>query len=68
MSSGRLRTLIALVGVPIGLLFLWLAVRNADLDAVWDTLRDADMGLVAPAIAAFGVVYLFQSARWRRIA
>ena len=68
MSSGRLRTLIALVGVPIGLLFLWLAVRNADLDAVWDTLRDADMGLVALAIAAFGVVYLFQSARWRRIA
>ena len=68
MSSRRLRTAVALVGVPIGLLFLWLAVRNADLDAVWDTLRSADLGLVALAIAAFGVVYLVQSVRWRRIA
>jgi glycosyltransferase 2 family protein len=68
MSSGRLRTVVALVGVPIGLVFLWLAVRNADLDAVWDSLRAADAGLVALAIGAFGVVYLLQSARWRRIA
>jgi hypothetical protein len=48
--------------------FLWLAVRNADLDAVRDTLREADAGLVCLAIAGFGVVYLFQAARWRRIA
>jgi uncharacterized protein (TIRG00374 family) len=68
MSSGRLRTVVALVGVPIGLVFLWLAVRNADLDAVWDSLRAADAGLVALATAAFGIVYLLQSARWRRIA
>lgn len=63
-----MRTLIALVGVPVGVVFLWLAVRNADLDAVGDTLRKADAGLVALAVAAFGVVYLFQAARWRRIA
>jgi uncharacterized protein (TIRG00374 family) len=68
MSSGRIRTLVALVGVPIGIMFLWLALRNADLDAVRHTLRDAVAGLVALAIAAFGVVYLFQAARWRRIA
>ena len=49
-------------------MFLWLAVRNADADAVWDTLRDADAGLVVLAIAAFGVVYLLQAVRWRRIA
>ena len=63
-----MRTLVALVGVPVGVVFLWLAVRNADLDAVGDTLREADAGLVALAVAAFGVVYLFQAARWRRIA
>jgi uncharacterized protein (TIRG00374 family) len=68
MSSGRLRTLVALVGVPIGLVFLWLAVRNADLDAVWDSLRDADAALVLLAVAAFGLVYVLQSVRWRRIA
>ncbi len=68
MSQERIRTLLALVGVPVGVVFLWLAVRNADLDAVRDTLREADPGLVGLAIAAFGVVYLFQAARWRRIA
>jgi uncharacterized protein (TIRG00374 family) len=68
VSSGRLRTAVALLGVPIGLVFLWLAVRNADADAVWDTLRDADLGLVAMAIGAFAIVYLLQAVRWRRIA
>jgi len=69
MSDGRSRGfLTALVGVPIGLIFLWLALRDADLDAVWRSLQDADAGLGALAIAAFGVVYAFQSVRWRRIA
>lgn len=69
MSSARSRgLLIALVGVPIGLFFLWLALRDADLEAVRRSLQEADAGLVALAIAAFGVVYAFQSARWRKIA
>jgi len=68
VSSGRLRTAVALLGIPVGLVFLWLAVRNADADAVWDTLRDADLGLVALAIGAFAIVYLLQAVRWRRIA
>jgi len=68
VSSGRLRTAVALLGVPIGLVFLWLAVRNADADAVWATLRDADLGLVALAIGSFAIVYLLQAVRWRRIA
>jgi glycosyltransferase 2 family protein len=69
MSSSRSRGLLtALVGVPIGLLFLWLALRDADLEAVRRSLQEADAGLVALAIAGFGVVYAFQSARWRKIA
>lgn len=68
MSSGRLRTVVALVGIPIGLFFLWLAVRNADLQAVRDSLREADARLVALAIGAFASVYAFQAVRWRRIA
>jgi uncharacterized protein (TIRG00374 family) len=68
MESGRLRTLVALVGVPIGLVFLWLAVRDADLQAVWDSLRAARAGLVGLAVAALGVVYVLQATRWRRIA
>jgi hypothetical protein len=68
MASGRLRTLVALVGVPIGVVFLWLAVRDTDLHAVWDSLRDARVGLVGLAVGAFGVVYVVQATRWRRIA
>jgi uncharacterized protein (TIRG00374 family) len=68
MASGRVRILVALVGVPVGLVFLWLALRDADLSAVWDTLRAANAALVALAVAAFGVVYVLQSTRWRRIA
>ena len=68
MSSGRLRTVVALAGVPIGLFFLWLAFRNADLDTVWESLREADALLVALAIGAFAIMYVFQSSRWRRIA
>jgi uncharacterized protein (TIRG00374 family) len=68
MASGRLRTLVALVGVPIGVVFLWLAVRDADLQAVWASLRDARPGLVGLSVAAFGVVYVLQATRWRRIA
>jgi glycosyltransferase 2 family protein len=68
VSSGRLRTFVALLGVPVGLVFLWLAVRNADLRAVWDTLLAAELGLVVLAVAFFGVVYLLQAVRWRRIA
>jgi glycosyltransferase 2 family protein len=68
MESGRLRTLVAVVGVPVGVVFLWLALRDADLQAVWDTLRAARVGLVVLAVAAFGLVYVLQSTRWRRIA
>lgn len=70
--SGVLRsraTLIGLVvGVPLSAVFLWLAVRNADLDEVRSVLGEADLGLVALAVAAIGGVYLAQATRWRAIA
>jgi uncharacterized protein (TIRG00374 family) len=68
VSSARLRTIVAVLGVAVGAFFLWLAVRDADLDAVWRALKEADAVDVALAVGAFGVVYGFQSARWRRIA
>ena len=69
MSSPRVRGLVtALVGVPIGLVFLWLALRDADFDAVWRSLEEAEAGAVGLAVAAFGCVYAFQSVRWRKIA
>ena len=67
--STRRATLFGLVvGVPVSLLFLWLAFRNADVDAVWDAAREADLGLLLLAVPAIALVYIFQAARWRRIA
>jgi uncharacterized protein (TIRG00374 family) len=66
--SSRARAAVAIVGIAVGAVFLWLAVRDADLDAVRDALAEADLGSVALAVGAFGVVYGFQAGRWRRIA
>jgi uncharacterized protein (TIRG00374 family) len=56
------------VGLPVSAFFLWLAVRRADLDLVWATLRSASIGPVVLAVAAMCGVYLIQAERWRRIA
>ncbi len=70
-SSRSLRRAVVfglVVGIPASILFLWLAFRNANVDAVWDAAREADLGLVGLAILAIAAVYVFQAARWRRIA
>ena len=67
-ESNRRIVIGLVVGVPISAFFLWLAVRNADLDAVADALGDADAGEVALAVLALAAVYGFQAARWRSIA
>jgi uncharacterized protein (TIRG00374 family) len=56
------------VGVPLSAFFLWLAVRNADLDEVGRALGDADFGLVAAGACAVCAVYVLQAARWRLVA
>jgi uncharacterized protein (TIRG00374 family) len=68
-SESRRRAIVGLVvGVPISAVFLWLAVRNADLDAVRDALGDAEAGGVALAVLAFMAMYGIQAARWRSVA
>ena len=64
----RSRVLIALGGLAISAIFLWLAIRDADPDAVRAALRDADVGLVLLAVVAFMFGYLLQATRWRKIA
>ena len=56
------------VGVPASAVFLWLAFRDADVSAVWEAAREASLGYMAAAVALVAVVYVFQAARWRRIA
>lgn len=64
----RGRWLLAGAGIATSAVFLWLAVRNADLELVKTELEEADLGLVLAAIVTLGCGYGFQAARWRRIA
>lgn len=68
MTSTRSKALFVLMGLALSGVFLWLAVRNADLGAVRRALADAEPGFIALAVLTLGVGYLFQAARWRRIA
>ena len=65
---GRAVLIGLVVGVPASAVFLWLAFRDADPSAVWEAARDANLALIVPAVALVAVVYVFQAARWRRIA
>src|SRR5512145_2175601 len=64
----RSRVLVALGGLAISAVFLWLAVRDADPDAVREALGDADVALVLLASTVFMVGYLLGAIRWRKIA
>ncbi|HKY25757.1 MAG TPA: lysylphosphatidylglycerol synthase transmembrane domain-containing protein [Gaiella sp.] len=66
--SRRTMWIAAVIGIPASAAFLFMAVRGADLDAVWQTLQDVRFGPLALAVACMGVVYWLQAARWRKIA
>jgi glycosyltransferase 2 family protein len=67
--SGKLgKGLLASAGLAVSAIFLWLAVRNADLDAVRKELEAASLGLIFVAVVVLGLGYGFQAARWKRIA
>jgi uncharacterized protein (TIRG00374 family) len=57
-----------LVGIPLSVVFLYLAVRGLKPDEVADTVARAEPVRVALAVALMGVIYSVQAARWRWIA
>jgi uncharacterized protein (TIRG00374 family) len=54
-------------GVLITVFFLWLAVRNVDISAVRDALRQASYRYLIPAALFCGTGYLLRTLRWQRI-
>jgi hypothetical protein len=69
LGARRRRIVIGVVvGVPVSLSFLWLAFRGTDRSAVADALRAARVLPLLGGVAALGVMYVVQAARWRMIA
>src|SRR5262245_54590181 len=64
----RGKLLVTVGGVTLSAVFLWPALRNADLESVRRALADAAPGPIALAVLVFGLGYAFQAARWRSIA
>jgi len=62
------RVLVALGGVAISAVFLWLAIRDADAEEVRSALEDAQIGYVLLAVVTFMAGYFFQALRWKKIA
>ena len=68
-DAGRRAIVLSLVlGVPLSVVLLWLALRDVELGKVWSSVQDADPGLLALAVCAIAIVYSLQAERWRRIA
>jgi len=55
------------VGIPLSLLFLWLAVRGVRFSEVWDVMAGANVALVIVSIPLLCSIFFFQGRRWRAL-
>jgi uncharacterized protein (TIRG00374 family) len=55
------------VGVALTGFFLWLALRNVDIAAVRDALRNASYGYLLPAALCGALGYCLRTLRWGQI-
>lgn len=67
-SERRALILGLVVGIPVSVVFMGLALRDVSPDAVRAAFRAADIGLVLLGVAAISCLYPLQAARWRTIA
>jgi uncharacterized membrane protein YbhN (UPF0104 family) len=59
--------LIWATALAVTLVFGWLAVRGVDLDEVWRSLRDADLGWLGASLAVLAVAIFVRAIRWRAL-
>ncbi len=62
--SARTVTLGLVIGIPISIVFLWLAVRGVDLNQVWTAISEANLWLVLLAVPFTNMLFVFQGFRW----
>lgn len=55
------------VGLPLSVLFLWLAIRGVSFDEVWTALSRANPWLVLLAVPFLLMLFVMQGLRWRHL-
>ena len=63
----RRRSLIGLAGTALGLVFLWLALRQADAEALHEALRSLDLKLTLGAVVLYWLALGLRVRRWQRL-
>lgn len=63
MLSGRHKAVFVL-GLMIGAVFLWIAVRNVDLASLQNALATANFLFAIPFLLTFGLFYWLKATRW----
>ena len=63
----RRKVFVFVAGPVVSALFLWIALRNANLAQSWETLRRFDPRLLVLPVAIVAVNFLFRTWRWRLI-
>ena len=64
MSKNRISSI---VGIIVGLAFLYASIREADFEAIWGSLTNADLKMIPVVVAALAVFYWLKALRWRHI-
>jgi glycosyltransferase 2 family protein len=56
---------LVVLGAVVSGVFLWLAVRNVDVELFWDALRDCDYVWLIPALGGLAVAVVIRAWRWQ---
>jgi uncharacterized protein (TIRG00374 family) len=55
------------IAIAVTVVFGWLAVRGVDLDEVWRSLREAELGWLALSLGVLAVAVFVRAIRWRAL-
>lgn len=65
MSTTLKNILQNILGIAIGAVFLYLTIRDKDLDQVWVSLKNADLFWVGLSGVILVIVFIIKALRWR---
>ena len=63
----RLHTVLVAVGLAVTVVFGYLAIRNAQVDKVWEALAASNAWRLAPAFVLLALAVLLRAVRWRSL-